>query len=60
MTINLRSHRSIVPDKAPDDAFERDDLTRRDGSIRGVILNTTLVNFDRVFGLTKPTEDFSL
>ena len=36
------------------------DFARRDGSIRGVILTKEAVNTDRIFGLSRPEEDFSL
>jgi hypothetical protein len=37
----------------------QNDLARRDGTIRGIMLNAKPVNLEQVFGLTKPTEDFS-
>jgi hypothetical protein len=59
MKTNLKPSRPTVPDQVTDDAAERNDLTRRDGTIRGVMLSTKTANSDRVFGLAKPTEDFS-
>ena len=59
MKTNLKSSRSTLRNEAVDDAAERYNLTRRDGTIRGVMLSTRTADLDRVVGLTKPTEDFS-
>ena len=61
MKTTINSYHPIARDQfAVDDSSERQDLARRDGTIRGVMLNTKMANLDRVFGLTKPTEDFFL
>jgi hypothetical protein len=57
MKTNLKPYLSNEPDQVADTPVQND-LARRDGTIRGVILNAKTVNPDRVFGLTKPTKDF--
>ena len=57
MKTNLKPCLSNEPDQVTDTPVQND-LARRDGTIRGVILNAKTVNLDRVFGLTKPTKDF--
>lgn len=56
---SVRDYCSVASDQVAKGADKQNDLARRDGSIRGVMLNTETANLDRVFGLTKPTKDFS-
>ena len=59
MKTNLIPCLSIIPDQVTADAVESHDLTRRDGTIGGVMLSTKTEKLDRVFGLAKLSEDFS-
>jgi hypothetical protein len=58
MKTNLKSSHFNAPHQLTAEP-PQNDLTRRDGTIRGIILNAKRVNLEQVFGLTKPTEDFS-
>jgi hypothetical protein len=47
------------PVQGTDDTHSQIDHTRRDGSIRGVLLTKKTDNRDQILGLTKLNKDFS-
>jgi hypothetical protein len=59
MKTKIKPTRSKAPDQVTD-THDRNDLTRRNGSIRGVMLNVRISAPDRVLGLAKQTKDISI
>ena len=57
MKTNISLLSTNEPDRATTEHLQNN-LGRRDGSIRGIMLNAKRVNFERAIGLTKPPEEF--